>query len=92
MMDEQRCPWCYSEKFKIDFEEIGQKQGRRGVNANRGQTGASIGVSQTAEKEDDNSGRDMVSFSEVKNERYSKEQRAELLNQRRNQRNASIIR
>jgi len=44
MMDEQRCPWCYSEKFKIDFEEIGQKQGRRGVAASRGQAG-SIGVS-----------------------------------------------
>lgn len=22
MLDKQRCPWCYSEKFKIDVEAI----------------------------------------------------------------------
>ena len=38
IIEEQRCPWCYSEKFQIDIESALKKQNERkgdGVFANR---------------------------------------------------------
>jgi len=49
MMEEQRCPWCYSDQFKINLEEIFQKNARRGgalANARN-----KVGVSQQKEDE-----------------------------------------
>lgn len=34
MLEEQRCPWCYSEKFKIDIEPALKKQSNRKGNGN----------------------------------------------------------
>ena len=33
MMTEQRCPWCYSDQFKINLEEIFQNNAKRGGGA-----------------------------------------------------------
>lgn len=29
MLNNQLCPWCYSDKFKIDFEKVFQQSNRR---------------------------------------------------------------
>jgi len=29
MLEQQKCPWCYSDKFKVDFESLFQRQTRR---------------------------------------------------------------
>jgi hypothetical protein len=33
MLDQQQCPWCYPEEFKVDFDAAFKKSKGRGVGA-----------------------------------------------------------
>lgn len=55
LIDKQRCPWCYSEKFKIDLESIfSQNQARKGGALVQGR--GKIGVSNKPDEVDDDLG------------------------------------
>ena len=86
MLDQQQCPWCYSEKFKVDFDAALKKSTRRGVGA------AASRQSRTedtlAESTHSGSSSDMNQHGQG----YSQEERQQMVNSRRNQRSASVSR
>ena len=53
MLDKQRCPWCYSEKFKIDIEALfSEKQARKGGNLVQGRKQVGVSTKEEEEPED----------------------------------------
>jgi len=53
MLDKQRCPWCYSEKFKIDIETLfSEKQARKGGNLVSGRKQVGVSTKEEAENEE----------------------------------------
>jgi len=45
MLDEQSCPWCHSEKFIINFDEVFERKGKNNLKSGR----VKIGVSSSNE-------------------------------------------
>lgn len=73
MLDKQRCPWCYSEKFKIDLDALfSQNQARKGGNLVNGRKQNVVGVStkpsegdeESKTEEDENDSEDFMDFDQ----------------------------
>lgn len=91
MLDQQQCPWCYSEKFKVDFDAALKKSTRRGVGAAASRQSRSEDA--LAESTHSGSSSDKErSLHHQHGQGYSQEERQQMLSSRRHQRNASVTR
>ena len=91
MLDQQQCPWCYSEKFKVDFDAAFKKSKGRGVGAapnrqqkNEDDLGASTHSGSSSDRE--------RSYRKHQKHAYSLEEKDQMVRDRRHQRNASVTR
>ena len=67
MLDKQRCPWCYSEKFKIDVEAIfDEKQGRKGGSLVQGRKNIGVSTKEEEGEEIEEDEDDSMAFNEEK--------------------------
>jgi len=90
MLDQQQCPWCYSEKFTVDFDAALKKSTRRGVGAAASRQTKSEDT--LAESTHSGSSSDRERSLHQHGQGYSQEERQEMINGRRHQRNASVTR
>ena len=90
MLDQQQCPWCYSEKFKVDFDAALKKSSRRGVGAAASRQSRSEDA--LAESTHSGSSSDRERSLHQHRQGHSQEERQRMLNSRQNQRNASMTR
>ena len=80
MMEGQQCPWCYNEKFKIDFESVTQqneKSIRRAVDSRNAGNTRNSDMMFSEETKSDGSGEGFSEFQEKQRMRAS-ERRASI--------------
>jgi len=90
MLDQQQCPWCYSEKFKVDFDAALKKSTRRGVGAAASRQSRSEDT--LAESTHSGSSSDRERSHHQNGHGYSQEDKQQMIDSRRSQRSASVTR
>jgi len=69
MVKNQQCPWCFSEKFKIDFDSVISR-------GKRSNTRGSVGVSTNPDTQDDTKSEGSASsgdhFDKIRKDRLEK--------------------
>jgi hypothetical protein len=89
MLDQQQCPWCYSEKFKVDFDAALKKSTRRGVGAAASRQSRSEDTLAESTHSGSSSDRER---SHQHGQGYSQAEKQQMISSRRSQRNASVTR